>query len=49
MNGKQVIILKEALDQINEELYKELPLSYVKKAVQIIKTVIEKTITKLFA
>ena len=47
MNGKQIIILKEALDNINDELYKELPLGYAEKAIEIIQNNISKTITKL--
>ena len=48
MNGKQILILKEAIDQINDELYKSLPLDNANKAVQIIKTVVGKTIKKYF-
>ena len=47
MNGKQLVILKEALDNVNKELYKELPLGYAEKAVEIIQNNISKTITKL--
>ena len=46
MNGKQILILKETLDQINDELYKSLPLDDAEKAIQIIKTVVGKTIKK---
>ena len=48
MNGKQILILKEAIDQINDELYKSLPLDSAEKAIQIIKTVVGKTIKKYF-
>lgn len=46
MNGKRILILKEAIDQINDELYKSLPLDNAEKAIQIIKTVIGKMIKK---
>lgn len=48
MNGKQVLILKQALDQIVNEIYKEIPLTYADKANKIIKNVIKKTMKKYF-
>lgn len=46
MNGKQITILYEALNQINDELYEQLPLTYADKASKIIKTVIGKMIKR---
>lgn len=42
MNGKHILILYEALNQINNELYEQLPLAYADQASKIIKTVIGK-------
>lgn len=47
MNGKQIIILKEALDNVNKEIYESMPLAYAEKAVEIIQDNIIKTINKL--
>lgn len=47
MNGKQITILKEALDNINKEIYESLPLGYAEKAMAIIQENIIKTIKKL--
>lgn len=47
MNGKQILIIKQALDKINEELYNELPTEYANKAIKIFKDNIVKTIDKL--
>ena len=46
MNGKYILILKETLDQINDELYKSLPLAYAETAIKIIKAVVGKTLKK---
>ena len=37
MNGKQILILKEALDNIRKEMHESMPLSYAEKAVEILK------------
>lgn len=47
MNGKQIIILKEALDNINKEIYKSIPLAYAEKTIKIIQDNITKAINKL--
>lgn len=47
MNGAQIIILKEALDNINKEIYEAMPLAYAEKAIEIIQNNITKTISKL--
>lgn len=48
MNGKQILILKEAFDNINKEIYKAMPLTYAEKAIEIIQNNISKTIKMLF-
>lgn len=47
MNGKQILILKEALDNINKEIYEAMPLAYAEKTIEIIQSNITKTIKKL--
>lgn len=47
MNGFKVLFLKDALDKIYEELYKELPLGYAEKAIRIIKKHICKALSKI--
>ena len=47
MNGKQMLILKEALDNIDKEIYASMPLAYADKAMKIIQDNIIKTMKKL--
>lgn len=47
MNGAQIIILKEALDNINKEIKETMPLAYAEKAIEIIQANITRTISKL--
>ena len=46
MNGLRMLILKDSLDKICEELYKELPLTYAELAIKIVKKYISKAISK---
>lgn len=47
MNGKQIIILKEAFDNVNKEIYESIPSAYAEKAIEVIQNNIIKTINKL--
>ena len=47
MNGFKVLILKDALDKICEELFEELSMSSAEKAIKIVKRNINKAISKM--
>ena len=47
MNGMQMIIIKQALDKIDAQLYKELPLAYADKATEIINNAIKEVVKNI--
>lgn len=47
MNGFRVLILKDALDNICEELFEELSMASAEKAIKIIKRNINKAFSKM--
>ena len=50
MDKKQIPIfkiLKDALNNVNKEIYESMPLAYAEKAIEIIQDNIDKTIKKL--
>lgn len=47
MNGFKVLILKDALDKICEELFEELSMASAEKAIKIVKKNVYKALSKM--